>query len=80
MLEAKPKESLEDNLNYGKIWIDKTDFSILKIEIDQESLAGFNEELKRAIKNKQIRPVLSTTHQYFIEKNGIRFPSTLTLI
>ena len=74
VIEAKPKMEIEGKPNYGKIWIDKEDFSILKIEIEQESLAGF-ERLEQQIKKRKIKPLFTITHNYFIEKEGIRFPS-----
>lgn len=80
VIEAKPKKKIEDKPNYGKIWVDTEDFSILKIEIKQESLAGYEklkEELKD-IKKMGIKPVITIIHEYGIEKNGIRFPSKTT--
>lgn len=40
VLEAFPKEKTEEGPNYGKLWVDKEDFSILEIEMEQESLEG----------------------------------------
>ena len=74
VIEIKPKMEIEGKLNYGKVWIDKKDFSVLQIEIEQQSLAGF-EILEQELKKKNITPFFTTTHFYFIEKNGIRFPS-----
>jgi TonB family protein len=74
VIEIKPKMEGEGKLNYGKVWIDKKDFSVLQIEIEQKSLAGF-EILEQELKKKNITPFFTTTHYYFIEKNGIRFPS-----
>jgi len=77
VIEAKPKRNMEGKPNYGKIWVDKEDFSIIRIEIEQESLAGY-EELKKAIEKRKIRPIITVTHDYAIKKNGIRFPSKTT--
>jgi hypothetical protein len=74
VIEVTPKINIEGNPNYGKVWIDKEDFSVLKIEIKQESLAGF-EKLQQESKEQKMSPHITTTHDYFIEKNGIRFPS-----
>ncbi len=74
VIEVSPKTKIEENPNFGKVWIDKEDFSVLKIEIKQESLAGF-EKIEQESEKQKIRPVITTTHDYFIEKNGIRFPS-----
>ena len=77
VIEAKPKRNMEGKPNYGKIWVDKEDFSIIRIEVEQESLAGY-EELKKAIEKRKIRPIITVTHDYAIKKNGIRFPSKTT--
>jgi len=74
VIEVEPKIKIEGNPNYGKVWIDKEDFSVLKIEIKQESLAGF-EKLEQESKKQSTSPFITTMHDYFIEKNGIRFPS-----
>ena len=74
VLEVTPKIKIEGNPNFGKVWIDKEDFSVLRIEINQESLAGF-EKIVQESEKQNISPVITTTHDYFIDKNGIRFPS-----
>lgn len=74
VIEALPKIKMEDKPNYGKIWVDKEDFSVLRIEIEAESLKGF-ENLKEMSKKRRIKPIITVTHDYGIEKKGIRFPS-----
>jgi len=74
VIEATPRMKMEEKPNYGKVWVDKKDFSVLKIEIEEESLAGF-ESFKEVRKKQNIKPVITVAHYYGIEKNGIRFPS-----
>lgn len=74
VIGVTPKINIKGNPNFGKVWVDKEDFSVLKIEIKQESLAGF-EKLEQVSKKDRTTPFITTTHDYFIEKNGIRFPS-----
>ena len=74
VIEVAPKINIEGNPNFGKVWIDKEDFSVLKIEIEQESLAGF-EKIEQVSLGGKTTPFITTTHDYFIEKNGLRFPS-----
>jgi hypothetical protein len=74
VIEAIPRMEMEEKPNYGKVWVDKKDFSVLKIEIEAESLAGF-ESFKEVRKKQNIKPVITVAHYYGIEKNGIRFPS-----
>jgi len=85
IIEAIPKQKLGEKPNYGKLWVDKNDFSVIKIEIEQESLEGFEElEEKRKSLEKEkkiiitkivLKPIFKTIHFYEVEKNGIRFPS-----
>lgn len=74
VIEAKPKSPMKEKPNYGKIWVDKEDFSILKIEFLQESLAKFK-KLRKMARRYLLKPRLTDTHYFGIEKNGIRFPS-----
>lgn len=74
IIEAVPKEDVDEQPNYGKIWIDKEDFSVVRIEMLQESLYGF-EDVAGKLQESGIRPEFKTVHFYEIEKNGIRFPS-----
>jgi outer membrane lipoprotein-sorting protein len=78
IVEAKPITEMRDMPNYGKIWIDKEDYSILKIKVAEESLVGI-EQVKGVI-NVGTDPVISVTHfygeVYKTDKNQIiRFPS-----
>jgi len=78
IIEAKPKTEMRDMPNYGKIWVDKKDYSILKIEVAEESLVGI--EQVRGVINIGIDPAISVTHfydeVYKTNKNQIiRFPS-----
>jgi len=74
VVEALPKVKMREKPNYGRVWVDKKDFSILKIEIRPESLADFRLFEKEAAKFEAV-PDISVSHYYGIEKNGIRFPS-----
>jgi hypothetical protein len=76
VIEALPKIKMKDKPNYGKIWVDKEDFSVLKIEIEAESLAGF-ENLKEMSRKRRIKPIITVVHDYGIEKKGIGFPSKI---
>ena len=84
VIEVLPKTSEVKNPNFGKLWVDQKEFFILKIEITQESLVGF-EEAKKELKEQmeesgrgalyKYHPELTVIHDYGVEKNGIRFPS-----
>lgn len=74
VIEVEPKTQIEENPNHGRVWIDKEDFSVLRIEIIQESLSGY-EKVEQESSKLKLTPRITTTHDYFFEKNGIRFPS-----
>ncbi len=78
IIEALPKpESAIDHM-YGKIWVRKSDFSILKIEWAQESIGGF-EYVEEMAKKLGAEPHITLTAEYGIEKNKIRFLSKYSL-
>jgi len=74
VIEARPKVRIEGKPNFGQIWVDQADFSILRIDIEQESLPGF-ETIAAQARQDNFKPVFSTSHIYGIEKNSLRFPS-----
>jgi hypothetical protein len=78
VLEARPKPSLTQNVIFGKIWIRKRDFSILKMECNQKSIANFWILEERAKKYKA-DPEIMTIVEYGVEKNGVRFPSRCSI-
>jgi len=70
VIEATPKAVSEQNSNYGRIWVDKENFQILRIDVAQESLIGYKDP-----KVKGINHVITISHYYDVEKNGLMFPS-----
>lgn len=74
VIEVKPKIRLPDKPNYGKVWVDKKDSAILRLDVEDESLPGFERILKES-KSQKLKPLLTITHEYGVEKNGILFPS-----
>ena len=74
VLEASPKFPQEYNALYGKIWIRKKDFAILKIEWNQESLRNF-EEIEKIAEGLNAKPRITFISEYGFEKNKIRFPN-----
>ena len=74
ILEALPKFPQENNTLYGKIWIRKKDFAILKIEWEQESLENF-EIIEKIAKRMNATPLITFISEFGFEKNKIRFPN-----
>jgi len=62
----------------GKVWVRKSDFSILKIEWLQQSIRGY-ERVEETAKELGAKPYLTLLAEYGFEKNGIRFPSKFSL-
>lgn len=79
VIEATPKVTIKTENPYGKVWIREEDFSIVKIEWDQNSLPN----LEIFIKDAEIfkaRPEFEIYVEYAFDKNGIRFPSKYSVI
>jgi hypothetical protein len=73
-IKVVPKTTIENKPNYGTIWIDMEDDSVLKIEVEDSSLAGYK-EVQAAAKSRGLEPDFVTIHEYGVIKNGLRFPS-----
>lgn len=71
IIEAVPRPGVTLDHSWGKIWVSKDDYSILKIEWDQRSIKGIG------LLPENIEIYMAT--EYKFEKNGIRFPSQFTL-
>ncbi len=74
ILEASPKFPHEFNSLYGKIWIRKKDFAILKIEWNQESLGNF-EGIEKIAEALNAKPRITFISEFGFEENKIRFPN-----
>ncbi len=70
VIEATPKTVSAENSNYGRIWVDRENFQILRIDVAQESLVGYKDP-----KAKGINHIITVSHYYDLEKNGLMFPS-----
>jgi hypothetical protein len=58
----------------GKIWISEADSSILRIDWDPATFGRYENILRRA-KTYQAQPLVTSTTEFGLQKNGIRFPS-----
>ncbi|UCC39305.1 MAG: outer membrane lipoprotein-sorting protein [Candidatus Aminicenantes bacterium] len=76
VIEAVPKPFFKSDYLFGKIWVRKNDFNILKIEWKQQSIKNYKiiEETARKI---GAEPQITLISEYGFEKNGIGFPSKL---
>jgi len=76
VIKATPKVPIEGKPNYGTLWVDKADWSVIKMEVEDQSLAGF-EKILAVAKSRGLKPVLTTVHEFGVLKNGLRFPSRI---
>ena len=72
VLRAVPREITEDNYCFGRIWLDESDSSILKIEWEPQSISNLKETVESSI--GELRRKITWTVAYDIIKNGVRFP------
>jgi hypothetical protein len=74
VIEASPKPSLNRPHCFGRIWVQESDSSVVKISWEQASVGNFSmiEATAQALKAE---PRLTSVTEYGLVKNGIRFPS-----
>lgn len=74
LVEATPKFPEAFDALYGKIWIGKEDFSILKIEWNPESMGNYK-GIEETAKKYGGKPKILFATEFGFEKNKIRFPN-----
>lgn len=74
VLRASPKEITDENYNFGRIWVDDGDSSILKIEWEPASIPNLAEKVESSI--GELKRKVAWTVSYEVVKNGIRFPGS----
>lgn len=62
------------NIKRGKIWVDKSDFRIVKAEVETEFVEGCEQMLSECY-HYYLKPHFKSTYYYEVDKNGILFPS-----
>jgi TonB family protein len=73
VLEAIPRSGNTWGVEYAKIWVDQDSSQILRSEIRGVPLEGYDDVLKETTQFS-VTPVLTTTHTYEVEKQGVYFP------
>jgi hypothetical protein len=76
IIEAYPKNKKDAQFIYGKIWIDREDFSILKIKANPNSILGYD-KLEKLAEQLNTRLFLNLETEFFEIRNGIRFPTQI---
>jgi len=67
------------SIPWGEIWVNDEDGAVLKIQLEQNSIVGF-EELAKKAGEKGLVPAITIVHEYDLERNQIRFPSRTVFI
>jgi hypothetical protein len=79
VIEALPKNPVETATIYGTLWIDREDFSLLKIEADPRSIKGYA-LLKELALKMRTRLHLSLKIDFDRQQKGIRFPTQISFL
>ncbi len=74
ILNAVPKPGHNMDFLFGKVWIDKKNYDILKVEWSPERIGNFATFERRGLKYKS-EPNITLISEFLVEKNGIRFPN-----
>jgi len=79
VIEALPKDPVETATIYGTLWIDRQDYSILKIEANPESIKSYK-LLKDLALKLRTRLHLSLEIDFDLQQQGIRFPTKISFL
>ena len=77
-IEVFPKKLDQSESIYGTIWIDASDHSIIRIEVNPVSIGGFTTLMKLASDLGSILDVKCTI-DFGLKRNGIRFPTRVRI-
>jgi protein TonB len=78
-IEAVPVSRYAGGIDYARIWVDKQDFQILKMEVKGIPLEGYNEVLEETTEHN-VKPEFITTYSYKMEKEGLLFPDKVKVL
>jgi hypothetical protein len=62
----------------GELWVDETDGSVWKIDLDAKTISGFASRYSQTA-DRGIHLIMSDVHEYMVRYKGIQFPSTTTI-
>lgn len=79
VIEARPRPRHEGSIKSARIWVDKKTYQILRSETRGVPIEGYEDVLKDCVE-LNVTPQFVTTHDYGVEKKGIRFPSRTTIL
>lgn len=77
-IEAIPKAGDAAGVEYARIWVEKKNSHVLRIEITGVPIEGYESVLGELIQYN-IKTKFVTTYTYQVEKKGLAFPSGVTI-
>ncbi len=78
-IEAVPVSRYAGGIEYSRIWVDRQNFQVLKMEVKGIPLEGYNEVLEETTEHN-VKPEFITTYSYKMEKEGLLFPSHVKVL
>ena len=78
VIQAVPYDPDNQRTVSGHIWIDKEDFSIIRIRMSPKSIRNYN-LVRREAAHRGLTPELVFEIQFLQRKSGFRFPTSCTL-
>ena len=79
VLETKPITGSMPGRNYGKVWINKADGSVMRLQTTPDSIPG-HKYLRNLALRKKAKLDLKIIHEYNILHQGLRYPSKTEFI
>jgi len=74
VIEARLRPGQTGNIRGGKLWVRKSDFRIVRAEVETDFVEGF-EKILLECNQYYLKPHFKSTYYYEIEKNNLLFPS-----
>lgn len=75
LIEATPRSGDPGGIERARIWLDRDDCRVFKIETAGVPLEGYERVLEEII-GYNLKPRFITTYAYFLEKKGLAFPTS----
>jgi len=78
VIEVFPIDFSNAKSIYGKVWVDRADHSILKIEVNPVSIGGFRNLYIRSGKIGGILQIKCSI-EFYLKRDGVRFPTSVEI-
>jgi hypothetical protein len=65
---------------WGEIWVNEEDGAVWKVQIEEDSIVGFEKLVAGAKRKDGFVPAITTLHEYGVSRGQVRFPSQTVFI